>query len=210
MRSITSSVSRMPAVSIIFKVTSFRRILSSIASLVVPAMSVTIARSCPIKALSREDLPTFGFPRMTVLTPSLIILPSSALSNNDWITFCLSKRIGFNSSPYPSISICSGSSSAASIYAICSKRIARSSLIFSETLPLSCVNALFNAKSFSALITSMTASAWLRSIRPFTKARFVNSPGSAGRAPFRITSSKVFFKTYIPPWQSISTVFSRV
>ena len=37
----------------------------------------------------------------------------------------------------------------------------------------------------------MTASAWLRSIRPFRKARFVNSPGSAWRAPAAISSDKV-------------------
>ena len=39
-------------------------------------------------------------------------------------------------------------------------------------------------------MTSMTASAWTRSIRPLRKARLVNSPGSASRAPWRRTSEK--------------------
>src|SRR5664280_1746830 len=38
-------------------------------------------------------------------------------------------------------------------------------------------------RSLRAPIRSATASAWLRSIRPLRNARFVNSPGSAGRHP---------------------------
>ena len=56
-----------------------------------------------------------------------------------------------------------------------------------------------NAYSFRELMISITASACERSIRPFKKARFVNSPGSAGRAPYLITVSKIFLTTKTPP-----------
>ena len=59
-------------------------------------------------------------------------------------------------------------------------------------------------------ITSMTDSAWDKSILPFKNALLVNSPGSAGLAPFLITASSTLFITYTPPWQSISTVSSLV
>ena len=69
---------------------------------------------------------------------------------------------------------------------------------------------LFSAYSFLALSTSITASAWDRSILPFRNALFVNSPGSAGRAPYFITVSSTRFMARTPPWQSISTVSSPV
>ena len=58
--------------------------------------------------------------------------------------------------------------------------------------------------------SSITASACDKSIRPFKNARFVNSPGSAGRAPCLITVSRTFFMTVTPPWQLISTTSSLV
>lgn len=57
-------------------------ILSSITSRVVPAISVTIAFSSPTRILSKEDLPAFGLPTITVLIPSFNIFPLSALSYN--------------------------------------------------------------------------------------------------------------------------------
>ena len=75
--SILSSVSRIPAVSMRRRPRSLRRTDSSSTSLVVPATSVTIARSCPERRLRREDLPAFGLPRMTVRMPSERILPES-------------------------------------------------------------------------------------------------------------------------------------
>ena len=56
-----------------------------------------------------------------------------------------------------------------------------------------------NAYSFSEWITSITASAWDRSILPFKNARFVNSPGSASRAPHFTASSRIRFITRTPP-----------
>ena len=54
-------------------------IYSSIASLVVPGTSVTIALFSLTRALRRDDLPTLGLPTITVLKPSLRIFPSSAV-----------------------------------------------------------------------------------------------------------------------------------
>ena len=59
-------------------------------------------------------------------------------------------------------------------------------------------------------IKSPTDSASNKLIRPFKKARFVNSPGSANLAPFSSTSSNILFVVEIPPWQLISTISSVV
>ena len=77
-----SSVLRIPAVSIIFKVISFNCIVSSRVSLVVPAISVTIALSSLTKIFKRLDLPALGFPNITVLIPSVINLPFLELEIN--------------------------------------------------------------------------------------------------------------------------------
>ena len=57
---------------------------------------------------------------------------------------------------------------------------------------------------------SIIDSACAKSIRPFKKARFVNSPGSASRAPANKISSSILLVTKIPPWQLISTISSAV
>ncbi len=49
--------------------------------------------------------------------------------------------------------------------------------------PSSCSSAACRARGVLARMTSITASAWVRSILPLRKARRVNSPGSAARAP---------------------------
>ena len=59
----------MPAVSIRFNVTFPIRTLPSTKSLVVPAISVTIALSSSNHAFNKEDFPTFGFPTITVSIP---------------------------------------------------------------------------------------------------------------------------------------------
>ena len=56
----------------------------------------------------------------------------------------------------------------------------------------------------------MTASASERSIFPFRKARFVNSPGSAGRTPVRLNRSKRRATVRLPPWQESSSMSSPV
>src|SRR3712207_8887844 len=74
--------------------------------------------------------------------------------------------------------------------------------------PSSCLIAIDMALSVFARIRSMTASACVKSIRPFKKARFVNSPGSAIRAPCLMRSCKMSFVTAIPPWELISITSS--
>jgi len=54
--SMISSVVRIPAVSITFRVSPCRRICSSSTSLVVPSISVTMALSCPARRFRREDI----------------------------------------------------------------------------------------------------------------------------------------------------------
>ena len=75
-----SSVSLIPAVSTIFKGIPFILTNSSITSLVVPAMSVTIALFSPNIEFNKDDFPTLGLPTITVFRPSLSILPLSAVS----------------------------------------------------------------------------------------------------------------------------------
>ena len=76
-RSTKSSVSLIPAVSIILRLKPLKLIFSSNVSLVVPSISVTIALSSPNIKLRSEDFPAFGLPKITVFMPSFIILPLS-------------------------------------------------------------------------------------------------------------------------------------
>ncbi len=82
--------------------------LSSRVSLVVPSISVTIALSSPRSKFNKEDFPAFGLPKITVLTPSLTILPLSKLLINLESSPLTSSRILLNLSEYPSMLICSG------------------------------------------------------------------------------------------------------
>ena len=57
----------MPAVSTKTYSTPSRTTVSSTASRVVPATGETMARSCPVRALSSVDFPTLGRPIMAIL-----------------------------------------------------------------------------------------------------------------------------------------------
>jgi SAM-dependent methyltransferase len=61
-----------------------------------------------------------------------------------------------------------------------------------------------------AVIKSITASAWVRSILPLRKARRVNSPGGALAAPDTKTARNTPWATTTPPCPLISTTFSPV
>ena len=76
-RSTGSSVFRSPAVSMRRSSTPPSRTVSSTVSRVVPGMGVTMARSYPSRALSREDLPALGAPTMAQGTPCTKYLPRS-------------------------------------------------------------------------------------------------------------------------------------
>ena len=84
-RSTTSSVSRIPAVSINLSGTPRTLTYSSITSLVVPAMSVTIAFSSLNKWFNKLDLPTFGRPIIAVLNPSRRTFPCLDVASSAWI-----------------------------------------------------------------------------------------------------------------------------
>ena len=86
------SVSRRPAVSMRTKGTPPILMDSSMVSLVVPGMSVTMARSSWRRAFRRLDFPAFGRPTMAVLRPSLIMRPSSDLWRRSARDFCMVTR----------------------------------------------------------------------------------------------------------------------
>ena len=75
MLSIISFVSLIPAVSINLKATPSIIISSSIASLVVPAISETIAFSSFKIEFNKVDLPTFGSPIIATGIPFFIAFP---------------------------------------------------------------------------------------------------------------------------------------
>ena len=178
-RSIVSPPSRRPAVSTSVNSMPSIRTTSCSRSRVVPAMSVTIARSLPASALSSELLPALGGPTITACRPSRRRRPrSAARSKSSSAAPRLSKRTR-NAAP-PSVS---SDSSAKSIAASTWTRIAsRSSAIAStrrENSPSSARRAARAARASPAAIRSATASAWTRSRRPSRNARSLNSPGRA-------------------------------
>ena len=67
----------IPAVSIKLQAIPFIIVVPSMVSLVVPSMSVTMAFSSSRIAFKRLLFPTFGFPIIPMVIPSLIIFPSS-------------------------------------------------------------------------------------------------------------------------------------
>ena len=77
-RSITSPPSRSPAVSTSVSSTPSMRTTSRNRSRVVPAISVTIARSLPASAFNSELLPAFGGPTITACSPSRSFCPRCA------------------------------------------------------------------------------------------------------------------------------------
>ena len=111
-----SGLLRKPAVSIMCKGRPSILIDSFKISRVVPAMSVTMARSCPARALSRLDLPALGAPAITTCIPSCNRLPCWARSNSWSRSDCaLANKLATLPSAKKSISS-SGKSIAASTY----------------------------------------------------------------------------------------------
>mmetsp|Transcript_54303 Transcript_54303/g.140223 ORF Transcript_54303/g.140223 Transcript_54303/m.140223 type:complete len:313 (+) Transcript_54303:809-1747(+) len=84
---LTRAARRTPAVSTKMNLVPWLRTSWSMASRVVPDSSHTIARSVPVSRLSREDLPTFGRPRIATRSSSSASPPSlSALSGGSGLT----------------------------------------------------------------------------------------------------------------------------
>ena len=96
-----SSVSLIPAVSIILRETPLIVICSSRVSRVVPGISVTIARSLLLSVFKREDLPALGLPRIKVLIPSFKIWPELNELIKSSILLIIESTLFFKSSGYP-------------------------------------------------------------------------------------------------------------
>ena len=174
----------MPAVSVKRTSTPFIISVSSIVSRVVPRMSLTIALSSPSKAFRSVDLPALGAPTIATCTPCLIALPVSNESTNSLIIFCApcssvcsSVRSANSSSSW---SAKSNSSSSSDVKV---SSFSRSSAILPDIPPRNWLSATSFSAADCAAIRSATASACTKSSRPFMKARLVNSPLSASRAP---------------------------
>ena len=181
--STTSSVSRRPAVSMMWTGTPSRVICSRTVSRVVPAMSVTMAISSPAKALSRLDLPTLGAPTRTTFMPSRKIAPCSALASTVFRRPCRAWSLPRASAASRKSMSSSGKSSVASTNIRRVIRSSTNSCMCRENAPLSERNAMRAADLLEASMRSATLSAWVRSSLLLRKARLVNSPGSAIRAP---------------------------
>ena len=133
--------------------------VSSIVSRVVPAISDTIARSSPTRALSRVDLPALGAPRIAIGTPDLMALPERKESARDVTRariLSMSSRNLVRSANSTSSSEKSNSSSRRPAN---SMRDSRSSPISRKNFPRSCSTARRWAPECSAAMRSATASA---------------------------------------------------
>ncbi|MNL43028.1 hypothetical protein D3C87_1655190 [compost metagenome] len=156
-------------------------------SLVVPAISLTMALSSFSNALSKVDFPAFGRPAITVLIPCLITLPSSKERISLFSTKVIFPISSCNWSRFANSTSSSAKSSSSSI--IEAKWISCSLNTFSSVLkpPLSWFIATWCAAAESDVIRSATASACDKSSPPFKNALKVNSPGLAAEAPFLIS-----------------------
>ena len=167
--------------------------VSSIISLVVPAISETMALSSFKRAFNSVDLPTLGRPIIATGTPFFITLPTANESISRFKTTFIfsSKELNFSlSANSTSSSPKSNSSSMREAKLISSSRNTFNSL---ENPPRIWCIATLCADSFSDEIRSATASACDKSIFPFEKARRVNSPAFAILAPAPINSWMSWF-----------------
>ena len=190
-RSSRSSVARMPAVSMKRKRTPSMTVCSSIRSRVVPAISETIALSSFSSRLSSVLLPTFGAPTIATGMPSFRALPSAKEPLRRRISDRISSIVqrSFRRSAN-STSSSEKSSSSSSSEARCTSSPRRWSSRF-EKPPRSCPAASVWAALDEEAIRSATASACDRSSLPARKARSVNSPGVAMRAPASSSSRRI-------------------
>ena len=186
------------------------RTVSRSTSRVVPATSATIARASPARALSNELLPAFGGPSSTACRPSRRRRPRSAWS----IKACRSTTRASRSArtaPMPRVSI--GSSTKSMAASTCTRRRSRVAAMAStrcENTPSSDRRAARAARRSAAAIRSATASAWTRSSLPLRKARWLNSPGPAWRAPSSQQRSTSRRSSTGLPWACSSTTSSPV
>ena len=145
--SISSSLSRRPAVSINRIGSPSSEIVASKVSRVVPGVAVTIARSALASAFKRLDLPAFGAPISTTSapvdnsSPGLDISISSPISSLNAVMFFLISLFSILSTGSSEKSIF------ASINTLSSLKLAHKSVIFLEKCPSSDLSAHFAAVS---------------------------------------------------------------
>ena len=94
MLSTTSLLSLSPAVSTKRRVIPFHSRVSSMLSRVVPAMSVTIALSRPVSALSREDFPTLVSPTIATVMPFFTTDPARQVDSSFSVLSMSASRTG--------------------------------------------------------------------------------------------------------------------
>ncbi len=209
-RSISSTEERSPAVSTRRMGTPPISIGSRKASRVVPASGVTMARSSPASRLSRLDLPTFGRPAITTLIPVASSLPCRLFASRSARSARTPLSLPAASSRWRESTSSSGKSSIASVRARSSVRRATREWTTAENSPERERSAERAASRLAASIRSATASAWARSSLPSRKARRVNSPGSARRAPASRHTPSSARMTTGPPWPCNSSTASPV
>ena len=210
MLSTGSSVSRRPAVSASRRGIPPSSTVSSTTSRVVPAYWVTMDRWHPASRFIRVDFPALGRPAITVRTPSRYTFPTSKLSSSRESSWAACSRLWDRAWFSTAGTSSSGKSAQAARCApspVSSSRMAPTRWDRAPLLPAWASRA---ACSPPAPMSSITASAWVRSIFPLRKARRVNSPGWAGEAPAASTSWSRRRVIYSPPWQESSTTSSPV
>ena len=185
-------------------------ICSRTVSRVVPAISVTIATSSPASALSRLDLPTFGAPTSTTLMPSRKIAPCRALAKMSANCVCSARSLPFASAASRKSMSSSGKSSVASTSIRSVIKSSTKVWICAENAPLSERTAMRAADWLDASIKSATLSACAKSSLLFRKARLVNSPASAMRAPSSKQRCSSICSTIWPPCPCNSITSSPV
>ena len=184
-----SDVWRMPAVSMNRKVMPCKFIVSSITSRVVPWISLTMAFSSFSNAFNKVDFPTFVSPIIATGIPFLMAFPTLKECANRAMTCSIWAASSFSSlrlaNSNSSWSLKSSSNSINEVKCSNWLRSSASSLLNPPRIWLIAKRWLAEEEE---AIKSATASAWLKSIFPFRKARWVYSPGNADRHPLWMRS----------------------
>ena len=171
---------RMPAVSSSVTGTPATTTDASTTSRVVPAMSVTMALSERDHALSNELFPALGRPTIATETPVSRSRPRSAVFR----TLCTASR-SRDTRAETRVSSSGSSASSKSSRASSSAKSSTASRRARRTGPARPPRNADNAPSAAAAVRAdtkpCTASACVKSRRPFRNARSVNSPGRARR-----------------------------
>ena len=169
-----------------------------------------MARSSFTSRLRRVDLPAFVSPIIATGMPFFTAFPTLKECTR-WammLSICVaSVHNWLRSANSTSSSLKSNSSSMREVKS--NRRVlrARSSLL---KPPRIWFIARRWVAAFEEAIRSATASAWLRSILPFRKARWVYSPGLALRHPLAMSSCMTCWRMYDEPWHMISVASSPV